>query len=146
MFWTLVMIILGNYKKNYDIATKTAQWALTPKQLSLVWKSKITWKLFICWILPWFNAYYWTNACFLLNFHHLELNSIVAFSAKYAKISSNYLKMSAFSSRNVQYPRYQDTAFLQLWEKSIIMYPDQEKSIIVYPDLIMRTQSCNCIS
>ena len=30
------MIILGNYKKNYDIATKTAQWALTPKQLSLV--------------------------------------------------------------------------------------------------------------
>ena len=30
------MIILGNYKKNYDIATKKAQWALTPKQLSLV--------------------------------------------------------------------------------------------------------------
>ena len=30
------MIILGNYKNNYDIATKTAQWALTPKQLSLV--------------------------------------------------------------------------------------------------------------
>jgi len=27
---------LGNYKNNYDIATKTAQWALTPKQLSLV--------------------------------------------------------------------------------------------------------------
>ena len=32
----MVMIILGNYKSNYDIATKTAQWALTPKQLSLV--------------------------------------------------------------------------------------------------------------
>ena len=30
------MIILGNYKNNYDIATKTAQWALTPKHLSLV--------------------------------------------------------------------------------------------------------------
>ena len=30
------MIILGNYKNNYDIATKTAQWALTPKQLNLV--------------------------------------------------------------------------------------------------------------
>ena len=30
------MIILGNYKNNYDIATKTAQWALMPKQLSLV--------------------------------------------------------------------------------------------------------------
>ena len=26
----MVMIILGNYKNNYDIATKTAQWALTP--------------------------------------------------------------------------------------------------------------------
>ena len=32
----MVMIILGNYKNNYDIATKTAQWALTPKQLNLV--------------------------------------------------------------------------------------------------------------
>ena len=30
------MIILGNYKNNYDKITKTAQWALTPKQLSLV--------------------------------------------------------------------------------------------------------------
>ena len=30
------MIILGNYKNNYDIATKTAQWVLTPKQLNLV--------------------------------------------------------------------------------------------------------------
>ena len=30
------MIILGNYKNDYDIATKTAQWALTPKQLNLV--------------------------------------------------------------------------------------------------------------
>ena len=30
------MIILGNYKKNYAIATKTAQWAMTPKSLSLV--------------------------------------------------------------------------------------------------------------
>ena len=36
------------------------------------------------------------------------------FYAKNAKISSNYLKMSRFSSRNVWYPRYQDTAFLQL--------------------------------
>ena len=32
----MVMIILGNYKNNYDTATKTAQWALTPKQLNLV--------------------------------------------------------------------------------------------------------------
>ena len=31
------MIILGKYKNNYDIETKTAQWALTPKQLSLVY-------------------------------------------------------------------------------------------------------------
>ena len=30
------MIILGNYKNNYDIETKTVQLALTPKQLSLV--------------------------------------------------------------------------------------------------------------
>ena len=30
------MIILGNYKNNYDIATKTAQSALKPKQLNLV--------------------------------------------------------------------------------------------------------------
>ena len=27
---------MGNYKNNYDIATKTAQWDLTPKQLNLV--------------------------------------------------------------------------------------------------------------
>ena len=32
----MVMIILGNYKTNYDKATKTAQWGLTPKQLNLV--------------------------------------------------------------------------------------------------------------
>ena len=36
----MVMIILGNYKNNYDIATKTAQWALTPKQLNLVLNKK----------------------------------------------------------------------------------------------------------
>ena len=29
-------MVLGNYKNNYDIATKTTQWALTPKQLNLV--------------------------------------------------------------------------------------------------------------
>ena len=32
----MVMIILGNYNSNYDIAMKTAQWALTPKQLNLL--------------------------------------------------------------------------------------------------------------
>ena len=36
------------------------------------------------------------------------------FYAKNAKFSCNYLKMSRFSSRNVRYPRYQDTAFSQL--------------------------------
>ena len=35
----MVMLILGNYKNNYDIATKTTQWALTPKQLNLVFFS-----------------------------------------------------------------------------------------------------------
>ena len=32
----MVMIILVNYNNDYDIATKIAQWALTPKQLNLV--------------------------------------------------------------------------------------------------------------
>ena len=36
----MVMIILGNYKNNCDITTKTAQWALTPKQLNLVLNKK----------------------------------------------------------------------------------------------------------
>ena len=31
-----MVMVLGNYKNNYDIANNTAQWALTPKQLSLV--------------------------------------------------------------------------------------------------------------
>ena len=31
-----------------------------------------------------------------------------------AMIGSNFLKMSGFSSKNVWYPRYQDTGFLQL--------------------------------
>ena len=35
------------------------------------------------------------------------------FYAKYAKNCSNYLKMSGFFSRNVRYPRYQDTDFLE---------------------------------
>ena len=34
---------------------------------------------------------------------------------KYAKINSNYLKMTGFSSRNVRYPRYQNTDLLQRW-------------------------------
>ena len=42
------------------------------------------------------------------------INSFVAFYAEYAMISSNYFKMSGFSSRNVRYPRYQDTDLLQL--------------------------------
>ena len=42
------------------------------------------------------------------------LTFLYPFLAKYAKIDSNYLKMSGFSSRNVRYPRYQDTDLLQL--------------------------------
>ena len=38
----------------------------------------------------------------------------VSFSATHSKINSNYLKMSGLSSRNIRYPRYQDTDFLQL--------------------------------
>ena len=41
--------------------------------------------------------------------------TILSFLVKYAKIDSNYLKMSGFSFRNVRYPRYQDTDLLQLW-------------------------------
>ena len=37
------------------------------------------------------------------------------FYAKYAKICTNYWKMSGFPSKNVRYPRYQDTNILQLW-------------------------------
>ena len=36
------------------------------------------------------------------------------FYAKYAKICTNYWKMSGFPSKNVRYPRYQDTDLLQL--------------------------------
>ena len=36
------------------------------------------------------------------------------FSLKYAKIGSNFLKISGYSSRNVRYPKYQDTDLLQL--------------------------------
>ena len=36
------------------------------------------------------------------------------FIVKYANIKSIYLKMSAFCSKNVRYPRYQDTDLLQL--------------------------------
>ena len=36
------------------------------------------------------------------------------FYAKYANIYSNYLEMSGFPFKNVRYPRYQDTYFLQL--------------------------------
>ena len=44
-----------------------------------------------------------------------QLNkTIIIIIIKYAKISCNFLKMSGFSSKNVRYPRYQDTGFLQL--------------------------------
>ena len=42
------------------------------------------------------------------------INSNLAFYAKCSMISSNCLKMTGFSSRNVRYPRYQDTDWLQL--------------------------------
>ena len=45
----------------------------------------------------------------------LKLTLLYPFGTKNYKISSIYLKMSGFSSRNVRYPRYQDTKFLQLW-------------------------------
>ena len=45
----------------------------------------------------------------------LKLTELQRFDAKYAWITINYLKMSGFSFRNVRYPRYQDTEFLQLW-------------------------------
>ena len=47
----------------------------------------------------------------------VELCQYCSLYAKYAMISGNYLKMSRFSSRNVRYPRYQDTDFLQLCAK-----------------------------
>ena len=45
------------------------------------------------------------------------IKTILSFYTKYAKIYSNYLKMSGFSFRNVRYPRYQDTDLLQLWTR-----------------------------
>ena len=62
----------------------------------------------------------WTNAC---SFHHFfsfgvemchKLTVLRTFYAKNARNSSNYLKMSEFSFRNVRYPIYQDTDFMQL--------------------------------
>ena len=38
-------------------------------------------------------------------------------------ISSSDLKMSGFQPKNVQYPRYQDTDFLQLWHYMTISDP-----------------------
>ena len=37
------------------------------------------------------------------------------FKEKKWQLFGIYLKMSGFLSKNVRYPRYQDTAFLQLW-------------------------------
>ena len=55
---------------------------------------------------------------------------------KYAKINSNYLKMSGLSSRNVRYPRYQDTDLLQLWSYKFVShnkcYDLQELQIILH--------------
>ena len=49
----------------------------------------------------------WSNCVNRLLFLH-------PFQAKFGKINSNYLIMSGFSSRNLRYPRYQDTDLLQL--------------------------------
>ena len=49
----------------------------------------------------------WVELCF-------KATAFQPFHAKYARFSSSYLKMSGFSSKNVRYPRYQDTDFLQL--------------------------------
>ena len=52
------------------------------------------------------------------------------FFAKNAMISSNYLKMSGFSSRNVRYPRYEDADFLQLCpQRKCFSIPMERKSL-----------------
>ena len=50
------------------------------------------------------------------------LTSLYHFLAKYASSNSNYFKISGFSSKNVQYPRYQDTDLLQLCVKHFIWF------------------------
>ena len=59
------------------------------------------------WLFPSQVYSFWVELCH-------KLTVLKPFYAKYAKICSNYLKMSGFPSRNVRYPRYQDTNFLQL--------------------------------
>ena len=44
----------------------------------------------------------------------LKLTILWPFYVKFIWIYCNYLKMSGFSSKNVRYPRYQDTKFLLL--------------------------------
>ena len=44
----------------------------------------------------------------------LKLTVLLPFCAKFTRINCNHLEMSGFSSKNIRYPRYQDTDFLQL--------------------------------
>ena len=61
------------------------------------------------------NVCFFTSIFFILSWTVSWIYSNEAFLCQNAKISSNYLKMSGFSSRNVRYPRYQDTDLLQPW-------------------------------
>ena len=48
----------------------------------------------------------------------LEITVFYPFCAKFTTIYCNHLKMSGFFPKNVRYPRYQNTKFLQLWKTS----------------------------
>ena len=65
----------------------------------------------IFWVLPQYEAWYWTNAYFLLRFIPLELNCVIN-QQRWSLFIPNLLR---FAARNVRYPRYQDNDFLQLW-------------------------------
>ena len=54
--------------------------------------------------------------------HKNKHRRVFYFYAKQNKISSNHLKISGFSAKNVRYPRYQDTDFLQLCSISLETY------------------------
>ena len=92
-----------------------------------------------------FNKCYFSSQFSSLGVKLCHISNVVQpLYAKYANISNNTLKMSRFPSRNVRYPRYQDTNFLQVYLMSMYAHLIDNSSFISSQYSSYELSSCSC--
>ena len=122
------LAILGNTKQNllkYFGLTELRKDLIRPASR---FQLKNVWIIYLLNLRK-YDSWNWSNGCFPLNFLIVELNCVINQQlCSLFTLNMLFDFLFGFSSRNVQYPRYQNTDFFQLCGLTFITVHYKNKS------------------